>query len=250
MLHAKTIGEGPTTVVGLHGWNGTVDTFDPIAPYLPDDTALLAIDLPGYGASPPPDTWSLPAIGRQILHTLDAHGIDDFSLLCSCSGAFPGFFLARHAGADRLQSFVWLEPFAFIPWYLRLFLTPAIGWPIYRLTFGTALGRGITNWFLDDDPGDSTGAQSNMLASFERSPIDVPHRYLDLFDELPEADAFADVPGRKLLAYGDATFAAVRQSVRRWQTVWPDAKPIELPGAGHLPLEASPAAVAGLLSSD
>jgi pimeloyl-ACP methyl ester carboxylesterase len=243
MLHTKEIGGGDRTYIALHGWNGTVDTFDPLASYLPEDIRVIAVDLPGYGRSSAPSSWELPAVGEQIIDTLDNNGIGTFDILASCSGAFPGFFAARQAGESRIGRFVWLEPFAYIPWYLRLFLLPAVGWGTYWLTFGTSLGRRLTNAALADQRQSGT----NMLATFERSPLDVPYRYLSLFDRLPAAAHFSDVPGEKRLVHGDTTFRAVRDSVQQWREVWPSASAATIDDAGHLPIEEAPASVADQL---
>ncbi|KAG8235445.1 hypothetical protein J437_LFUL015793 [Ladona fulva] len=38
-------------IIGLHGWQDNAGTFDKLAPLLPSDISLLAIDLPGHGRS-------------------------------------------------------------------------------------------------------------------------------------------------------------------------------------------------------
>ena len=63
MLHAfldgavfgTTSGEGPTKVVLLHGWRRTREDFSTVAALLAaQGVAAVALDLPGFGASPPP----------------------------------------------------------------------------------------------------------------------------------------------------------------------------------------------------
>jgi pimeloyl-ACP methyl ester carboxylesterase len=38
-------------IVALHGWQDNCGTFDTLAPLLPKNVSLLAIDLPGHGLS-------------------------------------------------------------------------------------------------------------------------------------------------------------------------------------------------------
>lgn len=45
---------GPTVVVLLHGWGRTHADWDRVIDLLPEDLTLVAPDLPGFGASPPP----------------------------------------------------------------------------------------------------------------------------------------------------------------------------------------------------
>ena len=228
-LYVRRYGEGERIFVGLHGWNGTHRTFAPLAPHLPDDTSILAVDLPGYGRSPTPAEWTLDAVADSLIAGLDAHGVGRFSIVGSCSGAVVGLYLARTAGG-RLQEFHLLEPFAFIPWYLRLLLVPILGRLFYRSSFGTRAGRWVTNAVL----ADQRDSETNMMEAFARTRIDVPYRYLQLFDRIESAEVFAGIPGRKFLVRAERTFDAVRDSVDRWEAAWPDATRVTIGGAGHL----------------
>ncbi|CAL4197698.1 unnamed protein product, partial [Meganyctiphanes norvegica] len=50
-LRGKQCGSGPRRVLGFHGWLDNANTFDLIAPLLPDDVTFLSLDLPGHGDS-------------------------------------------------------------------------------------------------------------------------------------------------------------------------------------------------------
>lgn len=238
-------GDGPPRVVGLHGWNGTHATFEPLLPHVPVETAgLAAVDLPGYGDSPRPVAWELDAVAASVAERLRTVQADTLDLVGSCSGGIVGLELARQLPAvvDRL---VMLEPFAFIPWYLQLFLIPGLGRLAYWSGFGNPVGRGIAEWVLDDE-----GSDTDMMASFADRSIDVPYRYLEMFDDLDSPDAYADLPADLVLAFGERTFGAVRRSVDLWTTARPDASVVEIECAGHLLLEDAPGAVADLLRID
>jgi pimeloyl-ACP methyl ester carboxylesterase len=236
-------GDGSRVFVGLHGWNGSQATFEALQQRLTPDARLISLDLPGYGQSPPPLNWSLEAIAAQIVATIDAEvGQAPVSLVGSCSGGIVALFIAPLLG-ERLERFIFLEPFSFVPDYLRIFLKPAVGRLFYYSAFGNPIGRWITNAALSDHRQGDT----DMTASFARGSLKVPLEYLRLFDAIPAAEDFAALPGRIELVHGERTFDAIRQSVDTWSEVWPRAARQEIEGAGHLILEESPAKVARLI---
>jgi len=241
-LFVRRHGDGDDVWVGLHGWNGTHRTFDPLVEHLPGGVTLLSVDLPGYGTSPPPPEWSLPAVGRAVERTLRRRDVARCSLIGSCSGAVVGLSVARALG-DDLEEFVLLEPFAFIPWYLSLLTAPVVGRWFYRLSFGTELGRRIADAAMADDRDDET----DLMASFARTDLEVPHRYLRMFRALEGAEGYADLPGRKHLLFAERTFDAVRRSVDLWREVWPEAERYRISGAGHLLVEDAPEQIATYL---
>ena len=228
-IHVVEHGSGERVFVGLHGWNGTHRTFDPLVDRLPDDVTFLSVDLPGYGRSARPEEWTLASVGRAIVGAVDRRGVDRFSVVGSCSGALVGLYVGRAAGR-RINRLIMLEPFAFIPWYLGLFLWPLVGRLFYWSAFGNPAGRAITNWALADNRDDET----DLMASFADNALEVPLRYLQLFDTIESPHVFGDVPGHKEIVSAEHTFGAVRRSVDLWLEVWPEATRRQIDGAGHL----------------
>lgn len=235
-VHIVDYGSGPEIWVGLHGWNGTARTFDAIAPYIPENVTFLSVDLPGYGRSEAPPVWDISEIGAQIDRAIvERIGEQSYSMIGSCGGAIVGLYVARAAG-ERLDDFVCLEPFAFLPWYLRIFMWPVLGWLFYWSSFGTPIGRAITNQAMAKHRNDET----DMLASFGQGSLMIPYRYLQLFNTIEASYLFKELPGHKILVSGEHTFGAIRESVKEWNEVWPTADHIEIPGAGHLVLLEAP----------
>lgn len=238
-------GSGRSTFVGLHGWNGTHQTFEALYERLPPDSRLVGLDLPGYGTSPPPARWTLEAIAEQIVATVDQEvGAEPVSLVGSCSGGIIALFVAPLLG-ERLERFIFLEPFAFVPEYLRIFLKPVVGRLFYYSAFGNPIGRWITNTALAGHRQDDT----DMMSSFAQGSLKVPLEYLRLFDAIPRPEDFADLPGQIELVYGAHTFDAIRDSVAIWKEVWPHAVDAPIADAGHLLLKEAPDAVARLVFS-
>lgn len=227
--------------VGLHGWNGSQHTFAPLVERMPAHTRFICLDLPGYGESAPPPRWNLEAIAEQIVAAIDAEvGSARVSLVGSCSGGVVALFVAPLMAA-RLERFIFLEPFAFVPDYLRLFLKPVAGRFFYYSAFGNPIGRWITNKALSGHRQDDT----DMTDSFARGSLEVPLNYLHLFDTIPSPHDFAALPGRIELVYGEHTFDAIRQSVQTWSHIWPHARHAQIAGAGHLLLDEAADVVAG-----
>jgi pimeloyl-ACP methyl ester carboxylesterase len=59
-LFGRTWGSGSPSVLALHGWRRNHLDFDPVfaVPEFEDSHAAMAVDLPGFGATPPPpDGW-------------------------------------------------------------------------------------------------------------------------------------------------------------------------------------------------
>ncbi len=239
-VHILEYGNGPDIWVGLHGWNGSAETFDTIEAFIPENVTFLSVDLPGYGKSTVPPVWDISAIGAQIDRAVcERIGEQSYSMMGSCGGAIVGLYVAR-AADTRLDNFVCMEPFAFLPWYLRIFMWPVLGWLFYWSSFGTPIGRAITNRAMAKHRNEET----NMLDSFSKGSLMIPYRYLVLFNQIKASSQFADLPGHKILVCGENTFGAIHESVEIWSQIWPEAESIKIPGAGHLVLLEAPAAVA------
>ncbi|HEX8456741.1 MAG TPA: alpha/beta fold hydrolase [Pyrinomonadaceae bacterium] len=224
---------------GLHGWSGDHETFAPLAAHLPHDAALYSADLPGCGRSPAPARLTLEAVTSEIVETLE--GILDraaatprasVTLIGNCSGAILGLLVAERI-KPRIDRLVLVDPFAYWPWYFRVFVSPTIGRYAYRSTFANPVGRWLTNQSLRK----RRTAETDLTGSFGRIDHDVAQGYLALLAQAGGAERFAslaDVPVE--IVYGERTFAAVKKSVPLWRSVLPRARAHLLAGAGHLPI--------------
>lgn len=247
-IHRVVHGVGPSAVVYLHGWSGDHHSADPILPYLPADTRLIAFDLPGVGRSAPPKKWDASAIAEQIFSELQQIDAERITILGNCSGAnlLLPIIHRIHEVADEL---VFIDPFAFTPWYFRLLLSWPFGAFFYWLAFLTPLGRWITNTSLKKNRTED----SNLTASFERvHPWDT-YRYLKVLSSLGHGSTYPHNRVPTTILIGENTFSAVRESAEIWRETWPNAEIRVLAGSGHLPIEEATAEVAraiGFLGSD
>lgn len=236
-------GNGPRTVLALHGWGGDHRTFVPLVPHLPPGVRLVAADLPGYGGSSALATPSLESLAEWIAALAEAEGCGGpVTLLGSCSGAVFGLLAARVC-PERFEHLVLVDPFAYFPWYLRVFVTPVLGPVAYWSTFANPVGRWLTNASLAEH---RTG-ESDLASSFAEIDHGATLGSIRLLAEIPGGYRhFAEVSLPTTILIGERTFDAIRTSAGLWSSIWPHAVVHEVPGAGHLPLEEQPAQVAAL----
>ena len=234
-MYLHRYGTGSRIFFGLHGWSGTHQTFAPFAQHLPADVSLFAVDLPASGQSPRPPNWSLDwslewfaeSLG-EVMANLPG---ERFTMIGNCSGALLGLLGAAPV-MPRVERFVLLDPFAYTPWYFRLFLVPLFGELAYYSSFANPLGRWLTNLSLAKHRQDET----DLTESFGRVDHAAALRYLKLFDSLGSIERFRTLVAPTDIYYGERTFGAVKTSVTMWQSLWPHAT-AQAVDAGHLPIE-------------
>lgn len=238
--HIHRFGHGPRHLVGFHGWAGDRSTFFPLEPYRPDDVTLHAVELPGYGQTPSLDTWSIDTMCASVNAAFDAIDAPRLTFVGNCSGAILGLLgaLEHHT---RIERIVLVDPFAYVPWYFQLMLTPGgIGRMIYASSFANPLGRLITQASLRNN----RAADTDMTGSFRRVNHHAAWWTLRVLGDIATIDRFAPVVAPTTVLYGRRSFAAIHRSIPLWQNIWPHAQAICLEQAGHLPIQEATAEVA------
>ena len=82
------IGEGPPLVL-VHGLSGAWQNWLEQIPHFSDSHRVIALDLPGFGASPmPPWEISIPAYGRFLRDFCERLGIESCALVGNSMGGF------------------------------------------------------------------------------------------------------------------------------------------------------------------
>ena len=242
MMHIQRFGGGADTFFCLHGWGGSHLTYAPLAPLVPSSVSMYAADLPGYGRSPAPATWSAEAIGDEVAESIARLRGRRVTLVGNCSGAVFGL-LAAERRPDLIARIVMVDAFAFLPWYFKVFVRPGVGPIAYRSTFANPVGRWLTNASLRK----RRAADTHLTNSFRGIDHEVSLRYLEALDAIDGISRFRAVSAPVDIVHGERTFAAVKTSVAQWQTLWPHARRFELAGAGHLPIEEATGALASIL---
>lgn len=249
MYFAK-YGSGGNVIVGLHGWSGDHTTFAPLLKYLPPAVTFYCVDLPGSGKSPPPEKWEVSSYVCQVANELARLSSNPLTLIGSCSGGLLCLFITKYlTSTDRaatIKRIVLLDPFAYLPWYFQVFVSPSmgkVGWYAYSTTFANPLGRWLTNLSLRKQRAEVT----NMTGSFARVNHQATYQYLKLLAEGGPAEQFKDLLVPIDILYGENTFAAVKKSVQQWEDIFPETNCYLLKGVGHLPLEEATDRVATIL---
>jgi pimeloyl-ACP methyl ester carboxylesterase len=242
MMHFQRYGGGECSCAALHGWGGSHQTFAPLARHVPPGVSLFAADLPGYGRSPRLAAATADAVAETIAESIAGLPGDRVTLVGNCSGAIFALLAAPLLG-PRLDRLVLIDPFAFVPWYFKVFIHPAYGRYAYYSTFANPVGRWLTNLSLRRQRASST----DLTASFTGVDHEVSLQYLEMLDALGDIRRFRDVTVPIDIAYGERTFAAVKQSLGAWQQVLPHARIWQVDGAGHLPIEEAPGRVAAIV---
>lgn len=241
-MFSETYGGGARAFLAIHGWGGTHRDFAPLARRLPRDARLLAVDLPGHGQSPPPERWDLSAITDDLVRLIEERGLREPTLAGFCSGAVLALMAAQRA-PGRVARVVLIDPFAFVPWYFRMFLAGAAGRAAYRTAFASAVGRRITTWVLRR----RQGVDDDFMGAFATVNHEASLAWMKLFHDLGGIDRFAGLSLPVDIARGERTFAAVRASIRKYRAVLPHSRVVELRGVGHLPLVRGARQLADLL---
>lgn len=236
----------PWPVVGSHGWGGSHRTFIPLLPYLPGGRGMVCPDLPGYGMSSEPSRWEWELVAALTLEALDLADVPrGVAAVGSCSGAILLLEIER-LDPGRFGRLVLVDPFAWMPWYFRIFTLPFIGPLAYWTAFANPIGRWMGNRALARHRAE----QTHLTASFSEQRHASTLAWLRMLRDLEGPRRFAGTRCEVVIVHGERTFGAVREGVPAWEAGLSLVRSVELAGAGHLPIEECSEAVSTLVWDD
>lgn len=115
-MYFDTLGNGPRTVLLLHGCPTTPSHMEPLARALAAEHTVLNAHLPGYGNSPvPPAPISWDEASELLEAALIARGVEEVAAVGFSGGAYRAFLLAarkrvRVSAVVSLGGFMELDP--------------------------------------------------------------------------------------------------------------------------------------------
>ncbi len=147
-LFGARFGEGPVRVVALHGWGRSHRDYEPAfgrgivdEGLAPIPASVVAVDLPGFGASPPPvEPWSTAGYGQLIADLIEEVATDSVVVVGHSFGGRVAARLAASRG-DLVAGLV----LAGVP--LRLAGAGA-GRPVRRPAVRFRVARSLSRWGL------------------------------------------------------------------------------------------------------
>ncbi|MFJ2706302.1 alpha/beta fold hydrolase [Streptomyces sp. NPDC087428] len=238
----------------LHGIGHHRQAWDPVAPVLAVERDVIAVDLPGFGASPAlPDgvPYDLATVAPLLGNFCEALGLDR----PHAAGNSLGGLLALELGREGLVRSVtalspagfWTERerrYAFGTLRAMRLAAGSMPLPLIERLSRTPAGRTVLTSTIYARPGrrsaeaavletvalrEATGFRETLAAGREV-------RFTDDVPELPVTIAWGS-RDRLLLR---------RQGIRAKHTV-PGARLVRLPGCGHVPMNDDPALVARVI---
>lgn len=240
-------------LVLLHGIGSRWQVFEPVIDGLADDFEVLAVDLPGFGASPRPPGGvpSIAALAGMLADWLAGQGVERPHVAGNSTGGALALELAARGLA---ASAIALAPIGFWSARERAFCQASV-----RAT--RALARGLRPFapaLVRVRP-----VRAALFAQMSGRPAQVdPRDALESIDALLGATAFDDVwrafggyvaPATAAdsvpvtIAWGSRDRLLLPRQLERARMLLPRARHVAMRGVGHLMMGDDPEAVADLI---
>jgi pimeloyl-ACP methyl ester carboxylesterase len=222
---------GDLPIVILHGWGAHIEAVASILSALEGASDLIALDLPGFGESDPPDrAWDADAYARFMIHFLDELGVERAHLIGHSHGGRVSIVLASDE-PERVGRLLLVDA-AGIP--------PKRGWRYRRRVAVAKLGRLIGK--IGGAPG--RRLQERMRARVaSRDYLEASELMRGTFRALVSADLtdrLHRIRASTLLVWGERDEDTPLWMANRMEELIPDAGLVVLDGAGHFSYADSP----------
>ncbi|MER5753993.1 alpha/beta fold hydrolase [Streptomyces sp. NPDC002088] len=247
------VGSGEPLLL-LHGIGHHRQAWDPVVDILATERDVIAVDLPGFGASPGlPDglAYDLPTTSAVFAAFCEALELDRPHVAGNSLGGLLALDLGRE---KRVRSVTALSPAGFWSQAERRYafgvliamrqISQRLPLPVVERLSRTAAGRTALTSTIYARPG-------------RRSPEAVVAETLALaratgFDATLRAGGAVqftdDIPGLPVtVAWGTRDWLLVRRQGVRAKQIIPRARLVRLPGCGHCPMNDDPALVARVI---
>ncbi|MFF8845349.1 alpha/beta fold hydrolase [Streptomyces sp. NPDC015127] len=252
-LHYERRGAGEPLLL-LHGIGHHWQAWEPVLDILASERDVVAVDLPGFGTSPPlPDgmPYSLGTVGAALGAFCRALGIER----PHAAGNSLGGLLALELGREKLvRSVTALSPGGFWSERERIY---AFGMLRAMRAGATTMPEPVIERLSRSAAGRTALVSTIYARPARRSPEAAVaetyalrratgfHQTLAAGRDVLFADDIRDIP--VTIGWGTRDRLLLRRQGLRAKRVIPGARLVRLPGCGHVPMSDDPALVARVL---
>jgi pimeloyl-ACP methyl ester carboxylesterase len=252
-LNYYRTGTGEPLVL-MHGIGGRWQWWKPVLSRLAAEREVIAVDLPGFGASPMPPV-AMPAgvesLTGLVAEFLDALGLEHPHVAGNSLGGWVSLELAKH---DRARSATALSPAGFHNDREAIYQRASL-WTTRRLTrviepraerlMRHPLARRLTaaQYYAQPDRLDPDDMAADVRAAATAPWFD--ETLVAITSERFSGGEQITVP--VTIAWGEHDRLLLPRQARRAQTAIPSARVITLRGCGHIPMPDDPEQVASVL---
>ena len=221
---------GDLPILVLHGWGAHIEAVGPILAALDGAADVIALDLPGFGESEPPEeAWDVDSYARFIVHFLDELGVERAHLVGHSHGGRVSIALAADE-PGRVGRLLLVDS-AGIP--------PRRGWRYRRRVAVAKLGR-----LVGKLGGPGRQLQDRMRARVaSRDYLEASEAMRGTFRAVIAADLRDRMPrigAPTLLVWGERDDDTPLWMGQEMERLIPDAGLVVLEGAGHYSYADSP----------
>lgn len=233
------VGEGPAVVL-LHGFNATLNTWDPVVARLAEDHRVLALDLRGFGFSDRPEGADYsPQAQAELVHAfLDDRGVEDVAVVAHSWGTSVAMQLALQ-DPQRVRRLALYSAWVYeeqLPTFFLWSRAPGVGEALFRLFYRERPADKMAQAFYDstimtqelvDEVNDGLHRPGTLAAALEAVR---GQRFED------DEERYAEVDQPTLLLWGREDRVTRVSAGERLYKELPDAELVVYPQCGHFPM--------------
>ena len=238
-------------ILFLHGFASSLHTWDEVAARLEADHRVIRFDLPGFGLTGPDPTGDYGDARSHavIAAVMEALGVPRASLVGSSMGGRIAWSFAASQPA-RVDRLVLMAPDGFASPGFEYGRAPRMPFAMRLLPY--TLPRFMLEGGLRPVYGDPAVLTPALVDRYEAMML-APGVRRAIIDRMgqhvlqPPEPLLARITAPTLLIWGERDRMVLPANAADYLRALPNARAVELPGIGHVPMEEAPEEVARLI---